>query len=64
MRAFEEVDLARRLRRHGRLVTLRPPVLSSARRFERGGPVRRTLQDLWLVAKYLTRPEQFAGDEA
>ncbi len=35
---FEDLDFSRRLARVGRVVTLRPPVVSSARRFT---PVRR-----------------------
>jgi rSAM/selenodomain-associated transferase 2 len=57
-RAFEDVDFSRRLAGKGRLVTLRPPVLSSARRFE-SGVVRRTVKDLALTLRYLLRPETF-----
>jgi hypothetical protein len=57
-RAFEDVDFSRRLSREGKVVTLRPPVLSSARRFA-GGAVKRTLRDLFLTARYLLRPESF-----
>jgi rSAM/selenodomain-associated transferase 2 len=58
MRAFEDVDFSRRLSRKGRLVTLRPPVLSSARRFDEGA-VKRTVKDLILTMRYLLRPEAF-----
>jgi rSAM/selenodomain-associated transferase 2 len=58
MRAFEDVDFSRRLSRKGRLVTLRPPVLSSARRF-REGAVKRTAKDLVLTLRYLLRPDAF-----
>src|SRR5207253_11088845 len=58
MRAFEDVDFSRRLSHKGKIVTLRPPVLSSARRFERG-PVTRTAKDLFLTLRYLLRPEAF-----
>jgi rSAM/selenodomain-associated transferase 2 len=58
MRAFEDVDFSRRLRGKGRVVTLKPPVLSSARRFETGA-VRRTLHDFLLTLRYLARPAQF-----
>jgi rSAM/selenodomain-associated transferase 2 len=58
MRAFEDVDFSRRLGRKGKLVTLRPPVLSSARRFTEG-PVKRTAKDLFLTMRYLLRPSAF-----
>lgn len=58
MRAFEDVDFSRRMARKGRLVTLRPAVLTSARRFEEGA-VARTAKDLILTARYLLRPESF-----
>lgn len=37
---LEDVELLRRLKRVGRVVTLRPPVLTSARRWEQGGLLR------------------------
>lgn len=46
---FEDLDLSRRLARCGRLVTLRPPVISSARRFTVRGPALTTLRDLLLT---------------
>jgi rSAM/selenodomain-associated transferase 2 len=58
MRAFEDVDFSRRLARRGRVVTLKPAVLSSARRFE-AGAVKRTLKDFLLTLKYLARPKTF-----
>lgn len=58
MRAFEDVDFSRRLGRHGRIVTLQPGVLSSARRFE-GGAVKRTALDLLLTMRYLLHPGAF-----
>jgi rSAM/selenodomain-associated transferase 2 len=58
MRAFEDVDFSRRLARKGRLVTLGPPVLSSARRFDEGA-VKRTAKDLILTMRYLLRPDEF-----
>ena len=58
MRAFEDVDFSRRLGRKGKLVTLRPAVLSSARRFAEG-PVKRTAKDLFLTMRYLLRPSAF-----
>ncbi len=50
---FEDVDFSRRLARIGRVVTLRPPVVSSARRFQRRGPLRTTLADFGLTLRYL-----------
>ena len=51
--AFEDVDFSRRLARLGKLRTLRPPVVSSARRFEARGALRRSLTDAWLLFRYL-----------
>lgn len=50
---FEDLDFSRRLRKAGLTITLRPPVLSSARRFDEQGPFRRTLADLQLTRRYL-----------
>lgn len=50
---FEDLDFSRRLRRAGRVVTLRPPVTSSARRFQRLGPWRSTWADFALTYCYL-----------
>jgi rSAM/selenodomain-associated transferase 2 len=58
MRAFEDVDFSRRLARRGKIVTLGPPVLTSARRFEQGA-VKRTAKDLLLTLRYLLRPNAF-----
>ncbi len=49
---FEDLDFSRRLKRVGRVVTLRPGVISSARRFE-DGPARTTLRDFRLTLGYL-----------
>lgn len=51
--AFEDLDLCRRLKAVGRMKLLRPAVVTSARRFEARGPVRRTVQDLWLTVHHL-----------
>ena len=53
MDRFEDLDFSRRLRGVSRVVTLRPPVVSSARRFAADGPVRRTLKDFLLTLDYL-----------
>lgn len=50
---FEDVDFSRRLGREGRLATLRPPVISSARRFAAQGVFGRSLTDAWLMWRYL-----------
>ena len=50
---FEDLDFSRRMGRIGRVVTLRPPVVSSARRFSDRGAVRTTLCDFWLTCQYL-----------
>lgn len=55
---FEDMDFSRRLKRLGRVVTLRPGVTTSARRFARGGAARTTLRDFALTLRYL-----FAGVE-
>src|SRR5688572_3431513 len=52
---FEDLDFSRRLGATSKLVTLRPPVLSSARRFHRAGPFARTLADLRLTIAYVKR---------
>ena len=54
---LEDLDFSRRLRTRAKVVTLRPPVLSSGRRFEREGafegPIARTLRDFCLTMAYL-----------
>ncbi len=52
---FEDLDFSRRLRAFGRIVTLRPHVTSSSRRFDRSGPVSRTFCDFLLTLRYLAR---------
>jgi rSAM/selenodomain-associated transferase 2 len=49
---FEDLDFSWRMKRAGRVVTLRPPVVSSARRFSSRGAVRTTLADFWLTCRY------------
>lgn len=53
MDRFEDLDFSRRMKRLGRVATLRPPVLTSARRFHELGPWRRTWRDLLLTCQYL-----------
>lgn len=50
---FEDLDFSRRLKSRGRLVTLRPPVVSLPRRFVPRGPLRTTLSDLGLTLRFL-----------
>jgi rSAM/selenodomain-associated transferase 2 len=50
---FEDLDFSRRLRKAGLTITLRPPVLSSARRFDARGPLRTSFDDLQLTRRYL-----------
>jgi rSAM/selenodomain-associated transferase 2 len=52
---FEDLDFSRRLARAAKTVTLRPPVISSARRFQKEGPFARTLSDFRLTMAHLKR---------
>jgi len=52
---FEDVELALRIRELGVTALLRPPVISSARRFEARGPVATTWSDFRLTCRYLAR---------
>jgi len=45
---LEDLDFALRLRRHGRIALLQPPVTTSARRFVAGG-IGRTIARNWLI---------------
>jgi rSAM/selenodomain-associated transferase 2 len=60
---FEDLDFSRRMRREGRVVTLRPPVISSARRFSLCRPWRTTWCDLSMTWRYLrgVDPNQLAA---
>lgn len=49
---FEDVSLARQLSRLGRLVRIRAPVVTSARRFVERGVLRQLLLDVALLAGY------------
>ncbi len=50
---FEDLDFSRRLARLGRVVTLRPAVISSDRRFQSRGPLATTMRDVWLTLRYV-----------
>ena len=59
---MEDVDFIRRLRRHGQLEHVDVPALTSARRWERDGWFRRTVDNAVLVALFLSGypPERLA----
>jgi len=59
---MEDVDFIRRLRRRGHLEHADVPVLTSARRWERDGWFRRTVDNALLVALFLAGypPERLA----
>ena len=50
---MEDVDLVRRMRRHGRLRYSPVGVSVSARRWERDGWMRRTVSNLWILLLYV-----------
>jgi rSAM/selenodomain-associated transferase 2 len=50
---FEDLDFSRRMARAGRVVTLRPPVVSAGRRFAARGAVATTWGDFVLTMRYL-----------
>lgn len=58
---FEDLDFSRRLKRRGRLATLRPAVVSSARRFARSGAALTTARDFLLTLRYLVAGPPLAG---
>lgn len=51
---FEDLDFSRRLARAGRVVTLRPPVISAGRRFTTHGALHTTWSDFCLTILHLT----------
>jgi rSAM/selenodomain-associated transferase 2 len=55
---FEDSDFSRRMATVGQVVTLLPPVTSSARRFKARGEVLTTLSDFWLTCCYLAGANQ------
>jgi len=50
---FEDIDFCRRLSRLGTMATLRPPIVSSSRRFAARGSVLTTISDVWLTMRYV-----------
>lgn len=61
-RRFEDLDFSRRMGRLGRLATIGPPVMSSARRFAQRGALRQTLLDLRLTSRYIRGLEELPFD--
>lgn len=60
---LEDLDFARRLKRHGAVAVLSPPVVTSARRFEARGPAR-TVALNWLIWTLFfcgVSPQRLAG---
>ena len=53
MDRFEDLDFSRRMARLGKVRTLQPGVVSSARRFRRHGPFGQTFRDLGLTCQYV-----------
>lgn len=53
---FEDLELSRRLKQLGPLCLLKPGILSSARRFEKHGPLLQTIQDLLLTLTHFLIP--------
>jgi len=49
----EDLDFSRRMGRAGKVVTITPAIVSSARRFEKRGPFVTTCHDCWLTCRYL-----------
>jgi rSAM/selenodomain-associated transferase 2 len=60
---FEDVELARRIRRQARLVKLPAAVTTSAVRFERNGVLRQQALNAWLLLRFLlgASPHQLAA---
>ncbi len=53
MPVFEDLDFSRRLARAGKVVTISPGIVCSARRFHQRGPLLTTCRDFWLTCRYL-----------
>ncbi len=50
---MEDVEMRRRLRRHGKIVKARACIVTSARLFVRDGVILRQLRNAWLLARFL-----------
>ncbi|MBU2549450.1 MAG: TIGR04283 family arsenosugar biosynthesis glycosyltransferase [Proteobacteria bacterium] len=61
---MEDVDLDRRLKRVGRIVLAPAAMTTSARRWERHGPIRNSLRNLWRLTRYFlgASPDRLARD--
>jgi rSAM/selenodomain-associated transferase 2 len=59
---LEDVEMRRRLKRTGRFVKLPSPVVTSARRFRKSGPIRQQLRNMAIIALFHLglSPEQLA----
>src|SRR5260370_22204035 len=53
MEIFEDFDFSQRMRDVGRTITLRPPIVSSGRRFYPEGPLAKTGRDFLITCQYL-----------
>jgi rSAM/selenodomain-associated transferase 2 len=53
MEIFEDFDFSQRMRDVGRTITLRPPIVSSGRRFYPEGPLAKTGRDFLMTCRYL-----------
>ena len=49
---MEDYELAARLRRRGRIITVREPALTSGRRWQTLGVLRTTIRNQWMLAGY------------
>ena len=60
---LEDVEMRRRLKRAGRFVKLPSPVVTSARRFRKHGPVRQQLRNIAIITLFYLglSPEQLAS---
>src|SRR5437016_3746990 len=61
MPVFEDLDFSRRLARAGKVVTISPGIVCSARRFYRRGPLLTTCHDFWLTWRYLNGSMPVSG---
>jgi rSAM/selenodomain-associated transferase 2 len=52
LRLMEDLDFAQRLKRHGRSVLIRTPLVTSGRRFLARGPWRTFFTIVWLLARW------------
>ena len=61
MPVFEDLDFSRRLARAGKVVTISPGIVCSARRFYQRGPLLTTCRDFWLTCRYLNGSMPVSG---